>query len=445
MTAMTEAEEKEKRFYNILVFGIEKKGLTAPNDPLRTRNFCLYFEPYTAQCRFNEFDGVILFQGIFEQFQWTSGPWRQYLNYACDADDLDKRKKESLLLLKAGGFLCFLLNEPFMDRENERDFRGSDLAKHHLNYASLHRDNFPERITHLSIKMDEFREFLDLHGAANSFFQNYNRAIEWRVISEVSGYVTGMIIDRSQYFIPALVPDNRPDVIAEYFTLLGDALTSTYNKLCQDLPNWLTKFRFIEEEALGAEVTALEKRLFDISERLDHLRRFKSVLALYGDELVAGVVRVFKEGFGIAVDTTDELREDFTLLDDNSKTSCLCEVKGTNKGVKREYINQADSHRERSGFRHDFPTLLIVNTNIKNARSVVEKDQEIACEQILHAKKMNVLLLRTLDLLELLRLYLNGQITSNDLKILLINNTGWLKVGKDGYAIITGEEITDGT
>ena len=123
----------------------------------------------------------------------------------------------------------------------------------------------------------------------------------------------------------------------------------------------------------------------------------------------------------------------------------MCEVKGTNKGVKREYINQADSHRERSGFRHDFPTLLIVNTNIKNARSVVEKDQEIACEQILHAKKMNILLLRTLDLLELLRLYLNGQITSNDLKILLINNTGWLKVGKDGYAIITGEEITDGT
>ena len=442
---MNEAEEKKERLYNILVFGIESKGLTAPKDPLRKRNFCLHFKPYNTQSRFNEFDGVILFQGVFEKFHWTSGDWERYLNHAYDGDELDKRKKESSLLLKGGGFLCFLLNERFIDREDGRDFSGSDLAKHYLNYASFYRENFSERFTHLNIKMEEFREFLDLHGAANSYFKNYNRSIEWRVISEADGYVTGMIMHRNQYFIPTLVPDNRPDVIAEYFTLLGDALTSTYNKLCQDLPNWLTKFRFIEEEALGAEVTALEKRLFDISERLDHLRRFKSVLALYGDELVAGVVRVFKEGFGIAVDTTDELREDFTLLDDNSKTSCLCEVKGTNKGVKREYINQADSHRERSGFRHDFPTLLIVNTNIKNARSVVEKDQEIACEQILHAKKMNVLLLRTLDLLELLRLYLNGQITSNDLKILLINNTGWLKVGKDGYAIITGEEITDGT
>ncbi len=64
MTAMTEAEEKEERFYNILVFGIEKKGLTAPKDTLRARNYCLHFEPYNTQCRFNGFDGVILFQGI---------------------------------------------------------------------------------------------------------------------------------------------------------------------------------------------------------------------------------------------------------------------------------------------------------------------------------------------------------------------------------------------
>ena len=55
-------EEKE-RSYNILVYGIEKKELQPPTESIKERNFSLSFEPFNTHRRFNEYDGVILFQG----------------------------------------------------------------------------------------------------------------------------------------------------------------------------------------------------------------------------------------------------------------------------------------------------------------------------------------------------------------------------------------------
>ena len=406
---MPEIEETKERFYEILV-------------------------------RFNEFDGVILYQGIFEHFEWKRGLMNPYLDHTCDNDELDKRKKEAQLLVENGGFLCFLLNRPFIDREYGTDFIGSDLTKYHLNYSRFKRENFQQRIVHLNIKSDEFSKFLEIYGAASSYFDHYNESIEWILIAEAAGRVAGMIIGRTDYFIPTLVPDNQPDTLKEYFTLLADALTSANNKLCQDLPGWLAEFSFSEEENLDSERVRLEARIVDIARRKGQLATYKSVLSLSSYALVASVVRVFKDGFGIAVDTKDELREDLKLLDDEGLPFCLCEVKGTNKGVKRAYINQADSHRERSGFEESFPALLIINTHIRSARSITEKDQEIASEQIIHARKLNVLVLRTLDLLRLLRLYLSGQIKVTEVKGLLTRAGGWLRVNESGYNIISGQD-----
>jgi hypothetical protein len=430
------SDEKE-RTYNILVYGIEKNGLTAPSEPISTRNYTLTFEPFNSGCRFNEFDGVILFQGIFEDFEWKSGVMDNYLSHRCDKNELDKRKKEAQLLLEKGGFLYFLLNTPFIDREDRKDFRDSDLAKYHLNYRDFYRENFNSRIAHLDIKSDEFRPFLEIHGAATSHFDHYNNHIDWRIIAEAGGKTSGFIINKNKYFIPSLIPNNRPEVINEFFDLLAKGLTASYNKLQVTLPEWIEEFSFTEEANLLSEQQALEDRINEIDSRRNVLSRYKSSLFLSGDDLAACVSEIFSHGLGFPVDTTDELREDFKVLNNEENPILLCEVKGTNKGVKREYINQADSHRERSDFHDDFPTLLIINTNIKNSRTITEKDQEVAKEQIQHAAKMNILILRTLDLLELLKIYLNGQITLDEIAALLINNNGWLKVKDAKYEVIT--------
>ncbi len=429
-------DSSKSRTYNILVYGVEKKGLSAPSDPIKKKNFSLKFEPFKTSERFNEYDGVILFQGIFEEYGWNKVYHGSYFKHYYDIDELDKRKKETQFLLKNGGFICFILNEVFVDREDRRDFRGTDLAKWYLNYSDFYRRSYEKRRTNLNIKYDEFRAFLELYGAANTYFEHYNKYIEWRVISEVYGNVVGMIMFDLEYFIPSLIPDNRKDVVNEYFTLLAEGITSTQNKIHQDIPGWVDQFVFTEETDLKNQRNDLESKILTIDRHIERTRNYKAILVLAGDELVTKVTNVFENGFGLSVDPVDEFKEDLKLLDNDGKPFCLCEVKGTNKGVKREHINQTDSHRERSGFNNDFPAILIINTHIRNSRTIREKDQDVAEEQINHAKKMGVLIMRTLDLLGLLHLLYDKKIDLDEIINIITKNHGWLKVNQDGYELI---------
>lgn len=434
---MSEAEAPQRQ-YNVLVFGLERKGLPVPPEPIRTRNFSVFFEKYETSRRFNEYDGVIVFQGLFETFEDKENYMTSYLTHKCDVDELDKRKKEAALLLGQGGFLCFLLTDPFIEHDNGRDFKATDLSKYHLNYSHFYRENFQERVAHVTHKVDELKRFLELFGAASSYFKNHNDSIDFRVIAEVRGTPVGGLINRSEYFIPSLVPDAKPEVISEYFQLLVDALASIHNKLHQELPDWVASYRFLEEEALNEERSALLAKVSEIDSRLQELNRFKAALVHSGPELVADVSRILEAGLGIKVDAIDDFREDIKLLGDDGNVICVCEVKGINRGVKRENINQTDSHRERSGFDNKFPALLIANTNIKSARSIQEKEQEIADEQIVHAVRMNVLLMRTLDLLGLLRLVLALKISRDDARVLLLSSVGWLRVQGDEIQVLSG-------
>jgi hypothetical protein len=85
----------------------------------------------------------------------------------------------------------------------------------------------------------------------------------------------------------------------------------------------------------------------------------------------------------------EAFREDLTLVDSAGGAVAFAEVKGVSRGVAREHVNQADNHRERNGKPPEFPSLLIINTNVKNATSIVEKDQRPATEQIQHAVRNN--------------------------------------------------------
>jgi len=74
---------------------------------------------------------------------------------------------------------------------------------------------------------------------------------------------------------------------------------------------------------------------------------------------------------------------------------------------------------------------------MKNSVSLADKDQSVATEQILHACRNNVLILRTLDLLSLVSLHLGGKLTPDEVVELLIKSRGWLKVGNT-VEILTG-------
>jgi len=437
-----EEEEKEtsnkedRHIYNILIYGIDKKELSFTEE-IKRRNFKLTFEPYGTKCRFDEFDCIILFQGIFESFSWRDSGYlgERYLACQCDKDELDKRNKELSLLLKKGGFACFLLCDKFID-SGRGSYASTDLCKIYLNAQSFYRENFDNRYTHLDVKRPEFENFLGRYGAACSYFRNYNDGRKWRVIAELGNQIVGFILWNSVFFVPTLIPENDKDIIEEYFISLAEALISVQKKLMFEIPSWVDSFEFSDEEGLKNENDTLMKEVEDNIEKLQEFRAFKKALISSGEVLVDSVINIFEKGFEFSLDTKDELREDLKILDDVGKPIVFVEVKGTNTSVKREHINQCDSHREQADLPLNFPSILVINTHIKNARNIDEKDQELAVEQIKHAAKNNVLILRTLDLLRLLSLKFDRDIPKNEIISLLSINSGWLKVSKDKWEVI---------
>lgn len=212
-----EVPEVPKR-YNLLVYGAERKGLSPPEKSLQDRNYTLSFEPFKTQRRFIDFDGVIVFQGTFEEYEYKHPPYgRRHVKHRFDRDELDKRKNELKLLLSNGGFACFLLCEAFLDHDEGRSFESTDLAKVYLNLRSFYRKNLQARMTSIRIKRDEFRRFLEIYGAASTYFEKYNDSIEWRVICDINRHVVGMVLWDDRYFIPTLIPENVPERIEEYF------------------------------------------------------------------------------------------------------------------------------------------------------------------------------------------------------------------------------------
>ena len=193
---------------------------------------------------------------------------------------------------------------------------------------------------------------------------------------------------------------------------------------------------FEKESKLIEEKEQLLSEIEKININITKYSEYKKILIGSGEILVEHVAHVLSDGFSFKINSADELREDLKILNDNNDPLIFVEIKGTNRGVKREYINQTDSHRDRAGLYSTFPSLLIINTHIKNSASIDDKDQEIPGDQIKHAVKIGVLILRTLDLFFLLAHKDRGNITQQTLIEILCNNVGWLKVCPSKWEII---------
>jgi len=116
----------------------------------------------------------------------------------------------------------------------------------------------------------------------------------------------------------------------------------------------------------------------------------------------------------------------------------FCEVKGTTRGVKREYINQVDSHRERSGDSQDTPGMLLINTGMQREGIEERISIEIGGEHSVHAAGMNIIIIRTIDLLFLMRHIEKEQNRGEILLELIKSGGGWLKADEKGYKLIRG-------
>jgi hypothetical protein len=245
--------------------------------------------------------------------------------------------------------------------------------------------------------------------------------------------VAAVALDRL-FFVPTLLP--RFDALEEYLGLLLPAIISTWVTLKTELPDWISEFRFEEEERLMERKTELQTELEKIRDALRPFDKLKGILAYQSEPLVDAVYNAFEQGLGLTVRREESFREDMALVDHEGRQIALIEVKGTAHGVQREHVNQADSHRERANLPASFPSLLVINTNIKKSASLEAKDRPVAAEQVEHAARNGVLIIRTIDLLFLIQRRLAGTMTSNEILVLLLQSHGWLRVTRESCEVL---------
>ena len=157
------------------------------------------------------------------------------------------------------------------------------------------------------------------------------------------------------------------------------------------------------------KLDALLKEADEVQKNLLEWQSYKGILTQSGDSLKDKVVQILRNFFGLNVTDVEDFKEDAVIRDQDGEPLAIVEVKGTKGGIKRKYINQLDTNRERIGISPSTSGLLIINDQM-NVEDISQRNETtVAEEQIQHAKNMNILIIRTLDFL-----FLMGYLENDD-------------------------------
>jgi len=423
----------------ILIYGTERVGVEHPNHIVACKEFEITFANFDTTDKFQEYDGVILFQSTFETIRYVDPAYgHSYVDVKYDRDELVRRRNELSQLLEKGGFVCFLIHSSFIDyTEYQNDIKHTDLCKLNLAISSFYRENLTGDHLINKIYRSEFDNFLKSYGIGKVKFNYYDDWLEKNIrkVCGIDGYnLTGFILVDNRYFIPCRLPSK--DEAEDFFTTLTSALIATSKKLIQEIPVWVDEYKFKEEEKILDEEVKLQKQIEELSSKKSVFKRYKRSLCYDGELLAESVAGILKEGLGLTLDDKkDEHLEDRAILDNKNNEIVLIEIKGSNENVKNPNIYQADSHRGRREKPADFPSILIVNTFIKPSNSIKDKLRDIGTEQIKLAVDKKVLVMRSIDLLNLLYLKEEKKVTKEEIVGILTQKCGWLSVSQDKYEI----------
>lgn len=434
------AKQNENR-YKVMVYGVESLEFKTPKEPSQHSKFLLEFHKIKTEADFSEFDGIIFIGRTFETYS--------HEKISClDKLELQKRIKQLFKLLSKRGFVGILVDR-IIDSytivhgysSSRYECNDTSLGKVFLNDLGMinsNRFDSKEPLRHFQILRSEFKKYLSDYGITHTIFSippNIRNQI--KPICKIDNSYTGMIIRDKVFVLPFMTPDRDEKDTTKIFTIVAEGITNTLLKISHEIPQWLEKeFIFPNERTLLSELYKQQQVLQEIESKVEVYRQFKGCLAFSDELLVDEVALTLENYFQIRVTKSQEFREDLQIHSPkDDKIIALVEVKGVNTGVAREHINQVDSHRERMGLTPDFPGILIINTKM-NATSLKEKDIEVASEQIIKAVSDNILIIRTLDLLNLIVLIEKGKFIRESILELILNSNGWLKVSEKKCELI---------
>src|SRR3972149_20082 len=414
----------------ILAYGFDAAGFNAPPEAIEGRGFKVRWVNYQENVSLDTGDGLITIQGIFERIRYRDELYGgTYTDVDVDQALMLERERQLLNLLRSGGWVCFLVRDIIDTVPHGYDIRriaNTGLCQRVLNLVGINWTLARDWMAGVTSTRDEFRVYIEKFGVAKTMFSPVPGDRAMKVLAKARGAAVGVVVGENVLFLPFHTTNTDAAGARNLVGLVAESVVAYRQKVIIELPDWVHALSFATEERLLEERSALQKQLVDVDKAIETWRNHKAILVASGDLLKSSVVEILERYFCLQVDPIDEGREDFKIVGGETVIA-LGETKGTNSGIKREHINQVDSHRERSGLGPEVPGLLIINSQMDLAGIAKRLETTVAAEQIAHARRLNILIVRTIDLLYLMRRLEAETNRAGAFVSILSRGGGWLK------------------
>jgi hypothetical protein len=209
------------------------------------------------------------------------------------------------------------------------------------------------------------------------------------------------------------------------------------------VPPFFEELRVPGEEKVVEGIVAARDKLERLEDQRAALTKHKELVGYYSGELLEKLVleemNFVLSGSGVqARDVEERYVEDFELVDPAGDRKALAESKGIGGGVALRDVDQVNNHRT-EGFdatADELPGLLIVNT-FRNDDTLDRRQESVHERIVRHARRMNVLVLRSWDLYQLVVRRLADHDDGAEILGALRGGGGWLEVEETGLTAHT--------
>lgn len=387
-----------KKKPTVYAFGFDKAGFATPGSSREEDGFILRFVGYKEDRSLEEADGLVIPSGIFEEVSyvrdyWGKGEWF----IKSDTGPLATREKQFINATERGVWTVFLLGG--LHNGSPRDYRETDLAKKMLNaIAESVQVRKPE--PSVTCKADEFRKYLDAFGVAQTTFWVSDRRLPTKVIAEAKNQTVGIESKGQSFFLPFFTEKRDEAEVSKALLLVVASVLEYKRKHEIYLPAWVKALQFKSETRIRTESQLVRATLTKLTEEAERWERYKAVLCTSGQNLNAVTTEILRDFFGLNLKSEEKYVEDALVYSPTGEVKYVVEIKGVNGGIKRENINQIDSHRERLGITSSTPGLLIVNDFMDVEDFDVRKAKTFDPNNLTHASSASVKVLRAVTLIE---------------------------------------------
>jgi hypothetical protein len=285
-------------------------------------------------------------------------------------------------------------------------------------------------------KRSEFASFQEKWGTSKNYFTSLRDDLNFEILmTNLDDNIIGFsykVMKGKLIYLPCQRDFYRPDSVVGCFNVLIPSLITYLTRSRTEIPAWAEEPFLRLEVELQTKILSLQSEIDTLRSQLEPYQSIKQLAFLSEYDFEEAVPHFFRDYFEISVEREEKYKEDFWLLDTESKKVVIAETKsGASRGLKKSDIYALHNHREANGLEETFPGLLVVNFHL-TANSWKDKLRPIAPQEYRVAADHYILVVRVEDLLFLWNAVSEGKISKQEILSLICENKGWMEVLENG-------------